>query len=683
MNSDKNKKLTAPRTAIYLRWFFALLVVVGLYFSLIHNPLPSDEEMIANFKTHRADFVEAVRRYRDYPRPPDKDTSRWYLDGDTLEVYKRAGIDGIDHSALTPWLPNAYSVETALRLHQEASTAKDFAIFYKYGSLRIRPATTPRIDHPNQMDETLAGGNAIAPGATVWKSTDGQHTYVATGDLATGGTLLIDGVLTIENYRLGQLGLTLEGADVSAGPSTTHTGAITTATEGNDRLTGSADYNHGRGNGGSDILDGDDTLLETTWQSDVLTFGNDDLYADGWIDLAALASYADFGGTGSSTGPGDWLAGNWGNDRLIASDSDDVLSGGAGQDLLLGGAGNDHLLGDRGWVATQHLTPAWSVTAVVENPFDTIYNDTNGAYEPDPWLHGAADTLFGGAGEDLLAAGTGNDLAYGELGNDTLVGGSGSDTLSGGTGDDRMTGDEAYNGDAYPNSERGNDVLDGGDGHDWLQGDLGDDRLDGGAGNDTLFGDNDGIAHAEGQEAVDWAGNGSRDGNDWLDAGAGDDLLNGGGGDDTLLGGDNPTGLEYGAVHQIRQRQPQSAGNRVHLEQSDIAVTTLYPSHVAAIKAGKQRQLLLRNPLFGAGLANCLAECNQQRVSVMMLGKRRHAQTIASGRIDSHGICPLSSPRFTTSYAEHEIAFNEVNCTPLVAKDGNEIAGNDTWRIAA
>ena len=30
------------------------------------NPLPSDEEMIENFKTHRSDFKEAVRRYREY-----------------------------------------------------------------------------------------------------------------------------------------------------------------------------------------------------------------------------------------------------------------------------------------------------------------------------------------------------------------------------------------------------------------------------------------------------------------------------------------------------------------------------------------------------------------------------------------------------------------------------------------
>lgn len=55
--------------------WFLVLVGVAYYLLWIWSPLPDDEEMIDHFKAHRADFVEAVRRYRDYPRPTDKDTS--------------------------------------------------------------------------------------------------------------------------------------------------------------------------------------------------------------------------------------------------------------------------------------------------------------------------------------------------------------------------------------------------------------------------------------------------------------------------------------------------------------------------------------------------------------------------------------------------------------------------------
>lgn len=166
---NPSKKKTTTRISKYLCWLWLPGIAAFFYWYLwIWNPLPSDEQMIANFKAHRADFVEAVRRYRDYPRQPDKDTSFWFKEGDTLELYKRAGIDGIDHSALNPYLPNPYSIETAILVGEKTRNAKDFMIFFRYGVLRIKPASTPRIDHPYQSDDSGYRRNTLVYNV-IWK----------------------------------------------------------------------------------------------------------------------------------------------------------------------------------------------------------------------------------------------------------------------------------------------------------------------------------------------------------------------------------------------------------------------------------------------------------------------------------------------------------------------------------
>lgn len=131
------------------------------------NPLPSDEEMIENFQAHRDDFIEIVRRYREYPDLPEKARDLWFKDNDTLELLKRAGVDCVDYDGTTPWLPNPYSLETAMNMEIMPSS-KDFGIFYRYGLLRIQPATTPRIDHPEQTDHRRHYGGSIIHGV-FWK----------------------------------------------------------------------------------------------------------------------------------------------------------------------------------------------------------------------------------------------------------------------------------------------------------------------------------------------------------------------------------------------------------------------------------------------------------------------------------------------------------------------------------
>nr|WP_320113875.1 hypothetical protein [uncultured Desulfuromonas sp.] len=161
------------RKSRYVQGILTTLCCLGLvlglyYYSWKFNPLPSDEEMIANFKAHRAEFEEIVRRYREYPRPPDKDASFWFKDGDTLELFRRAGVDRVNYLGSTPWLPNPYSVETAIKMDIETKSAVSFELFYRYGALHIQAATTPLIDHPERTDHRRHYRNTIVHGV-IWK----------------------------------------------------------------------------------------------------------------------------------------------------------------------------------------------------------------------------------------------------------------------------------------------------------------------------------------------------------------------------------------------------------------------------------------------------------------------------------------------------------------------------------
>ncbi|MFH2046160.1 MAG: hypothetical protein ABIK92_13540 [Pseudomonadota bacterium] len=120
-----------------------LVFAFGLYYFLWEfNPLVSDEEMIAHFRAHRAEFEELVRRYREYPRPPDKDHSFWYREGDTPELMRRAGVARL--ARLIPaWFPNPYSVEASKRFREAitSGTARKLGLFNKYGTIGISPVS--------------------------------------------------------------------------------------------------------------------------------------------------------------------------------------------------------------------------------------------------------------------------------------------------------------------------------------------------------------------------------------------------------------------------------------------------------------------------------------------------------------------------------------------------------------
>jgi hypothetical protein len=139
-----------------------------------------------------------------------------------------------------------------------------------------------------------------------------------------------------------------------------------------------------------------------------------------------------------------------------------VVSGGPGDDLL-------SLVAMDRTEASWTLENAWGVTISGRGGNDVIYG-----YNDEPLDR--AETLDGGAGDDLI---------FGQAGDDTLVGGRDNDTLLSGPGSDEVRGDD---GSDVLRGGTGPDQMYGDDGGDVLCGDAGDDVLNGGAGNDHLYG---------------------------------------------------------------------------------------------------------------------------------------------------------------------------------------------------
>ncbi len=319
--------------------------------------------------------------------------------------------------------------------------------------------------------DILSGGAQFGDGR-VHRSADGKHLYVE-----TGGRMLIDGNLVIEQYATGgSFGLTLTGP--SADPD-----LPTLTGNASDNFIGAAVYNRNPDYSqtakatlpGSTTEVGELTgaatanILEGGAGSDILSGGadNDRLYADRRINVATAIANGKIVGSGSDA-KGDWLAGGGGDDTLVGGAGKDVLSGGAGKDLLIAGAGDDDILGDTDYLATSF---EWTVT---DSNGVRLFNPVAGAQAP---AGGAADVIYAGEGKDYVWAGVGNDVMFGEGGDDSLNGNEGNDILLGGAGADTLWGGIDH------------DYLDGGAGVDQIQGGEGDDILIGGTEVDTLFGD--------------------------------------------------------------------------------------------------------------------------------------------------------------------------------------------------
>ena len=195
---------------------------------------------------------------------------------------------------------------------------------------------------------TLNGGDKIGDG--LYQSSDGKYTYAFNGAANGIGNLIINGVIHVENFRSGTLGITLGDYQPEEPPETAIEIIGTTGDDipGNESgpLEGNFTSDHIMGLAGNDIIDGyaNDDLLEGGLGSDIVIGGNgsDVIHAGAAADAASVI-YSDSQPVGTTN---DWLSGGAGNDSLYGSDGADALVGGRDKDHIWGGAGDDYILGD-------------------------------------------------------------------------------------------------------------------------------------------------------------------------------------------------------------------------------------------------------------------------------------------------------------------------------------------------
>jgi Ca2+-binding RTX toxin-like protein len=189
----------------------------------------------------------------------------------------------------------------------------------------------------------------------------------------------------------------------------------------------------------------------------------------------------------------------------------------------------------------------------VSNP-GTIGADTivGGAFNDVYEAVAGADLISGGDGQDILLGGIGDDIIYGNRDTDTLSGGSGSDTIFAGQNNLFNAGGftaidtvlDPATGNLRQVQVGGTEFVFGGSGADVLYGNFGTDDLFGGSGADIIFGGQGDDISDGGSENDLLLGN---RGNDFMFGNTGNDTLNGGSGDDTMQGNAGNDVFTFGA----------------------------------------------------------------------------------------------------------------------------------------
>ena len=338
-------------------------------------------------------------------------------------------------------------------------------------------------------NDTLNQASDVGPGTVVGLAGDdcifsGSGLLTIVGDsgndtvaLRTGNTGTVNG--GTENDSISDNGtdigpMLLFGGDGADRITTTVSTANQTIVGGNDSNDGADIIGAGPGNdfilgnGGDDLISdfgGNDTvvggfgndvmsifapgtsLVFANQGNDVFTlFGNGTAFAGQGNDVFTLfGSGMAFGNEGNDVftvfGPGSTLVG--GND---SADGDDNISAIGGTSIVFGNGGND-IIGASG-----------NSTVIGGFGNDNIGADrlifANEGNDTITTTSAAANTVFGGLGNDTVLGNTGAETFQGNENNDTIRGGLGIDTISGGTGNDVF---------AYTNEdEDGNNAAGGG-----------------------------------------------------------------------------------------------------------------------------------------------------------------------------------------------------------------------------
>ena len=147
---------------------------------------------------------------------------------------------------------------------------------------------------------------------------------------------------------------------------------------------------------------------------------------------------------------------SFGNQSLIGTDDDDIITGGADDDIIEGFGGADKLDGGGGNNTLSYASSTSGVYVFLISNYafgghaegDEIKNFSNlvGSQHNDVLVGNWDNNIIGGGdghdiiysygGVNFLSGGAGNDVIYSGDGNDTLYGGEGADTLYGGNGSD-------------------------------------------------------------------------------------------------------------------------------------------------------------------------------------------------------------------------------------------------------
>jgi len=232
-----------------------------------------------------------------------------------------------------------------------------------------------------------------------------------------------------------------------------------------DRLAGGAGLDAMRGGGGADTMlggPGDDHAVITTGTETFLEdadAGIDTAWvtAQGWtlpaqVEIARLAGTATlisgaglhqhlvanplFGSTLLGGAGHDVLWGSEHADLMLGGEGHDMLRGGFGADTMRGGPGNDHVVVNDLSDLAEELPDAGTDTAWVTIDGWVLPENMEVAY-----LSEGARQLSGSQGADqLVANGALGGVLDGRGGHDTLWGSNLADSLAGGAGDDVLYG---------------------------------------------------------------------------------------------------------------------------------------------------------------------------------------------------------------------------------------------------
>ena len=373
------------------------------------------------------------------------------------------------------------------------------------------------------FDDTLLGNNdfnIIDGGA----GDDAIHSFGG-ADVLDGGegvdTLLLTAtpagtVVTLDETGSGTVQINGADADVFSNFEN-----VSGSNTGDDVITGNQVDNVLNGNGGDDVLsglggadtinggDGDD-LIAGGGGTDILDGGdgidtNSFVGIGGDVTASLAAGTASYGMVNETFVNFENLTGSVGDDNLTGDAGANVLDGAEGDDTLTGGGGTDIIDGGAGIDTNSFAGIGLGVTAtlaadgtgiadygMVNETFTGIENLT-GSDNDDVLIAtgAAANTIFGGDGDDIIAGGGGTDILDGGDGIDTNsfvgIGGNVTASLAAGTASYGMVNETFVNFENLTGSV-GDDNLTGDAGANVLEGAAGDDTLSGGAGNDTLDG---------------------------------------------------------------------------------------------------------------------------------------------------------------------------------------------------